>query len=243
MPMRYHCDMVYDTKSDPIDPVNIFNENGNVCYMANLDNFQKVTCNGDCASSPTSAPTHSPTKAPTTDPTNAPTHSPSNSPSKTPTAPPTNAPSNSPTNSPTKMPTEMDDFDSFVECEYKLSGLTIVDLKSIASELTDFSADSASLIHSGFDHDAHLEYHQIWVNVSGFNGHSLDILALDETKLFVNRDYITMQSFTLCPAAYCQVVSGESAAQSDTDNFTDFMTSVFQEYWTEFGGNRFPFPH
>ena len=129
------------------------------------------------------------------------------------------------------MPTAMYDFDNYVECEYKLSGLTIVELKSIASEITHFSTVCASFIHSGFDNDPILEYHQIWVNVSEFNGYSLDILEMDETKLYEHHDSITLKSYTLCKAKYCRAVSDEGAVSFNHTKFVDFVRFQFQEHF------------
>ena len=227
------CSMSHEISLHPIS--SLFEADEDVCTMVKVQDLHTVSCDGECPSSPTLPPTNAPTNSPTVPPSNAPSQPPTNYPSEIPSVPPTNAPSDSPTISPTKMPTEMDDFDSFVECEYKLSGLNTDELSSISSNITNFSTASASLIHSGFDHDPILEYHQIWVNVSGLNGYSLDVLPEDKTKLFEHRNYITIQSQTLCPAAYCQVISGESAVVFDQTEFTHFVTPLFRQYFGENG--------
>ena len=127
----------------------------------------------------------------------------------------------------------MGSFDNYVECEYMLSGLTTSELTSVSMAIANFSRTSAQFIHSGFDHDLILEYHHILVDISGLNGYSLDILDKDEfePKIFENRDFITIQSKTLCRAVYCQVISGESAAYFNQTKFTDFVTLLFQQHF------------
>ena len=74
------------------------------CYWVPIDNVTRLSCRGNCLSSPTESPTPAPTHAPST-PTERPTYDPTKNPSKGPTLDPTASPSTEPTIDPTREPT------------------------------------------------------------------------------------------------------------------------------------------
>jgi len=89
---------------------------GDDCLWLPVVEFTHISCNGDCASSPTMPPTlsptdtptvpsESPTDDPTADPTTDPSADPTDSPSRDPTSDPTNDPSADPTADPSADPT------------------------------------------------------------------------------------------------------------------------------------------
>merc|ERR1719361_1296152 len=87
------------------------------------------------------------------------------------------------------------------------------------------------MIESGFDNDNFLEFHDVLVNISSINGYSLSALEQDDLKVLSTGDYITLHSFALCDSADCDVISGQSAAAFDSEEFINFMVTQFMLYF------------
>eukprot|EP01083_Nonionella_stella_P164800 546600_1 len=109
----FECTMQYNIQSQSlVQPLNDLELPHMDCYWINVQEIQRVSCVGQCASSPTLQPTSAPSNAPTEiteNPTYSPSKSPSISPSLfptvTPTTAPTVAPSATPSTSPSSAPT------------------------------------------------------------------------------------------------------------------------------------------
>ena len=96
------CSMTHLTTFSGIDSLFDYED---VCYLINVQDLQKITCNGLCPASPTSAPTSAPTNAPTYSPSAAPSAPPTMDPTADPTSDPTADPTIDPTADPTAIPT------------------------------------------------------------------------------------------------------------------------------------------
>eukprot|EP01083_Nonionella_stella_P164799 546599_1 len=96
----FECTMQYNIQSQSlVQPLNDLELPHMDCYWINVQEIQRVSCVGQCASSPTLQPTSAPSNAPTEiteNPTYSPSKSPSISPSLFPTVTPTTAPTVAP---------------------------------------------------------------------------------------------------------------------------------------------------
>eukprot|EP01083_Nonionella_stella_P216334 777779_1 len=106
----FECTMQYNIQSQSlVQPLNDLELPHMDCYWINVQEIQRVSCVGECASSPTLQPTSAPSNAPTEiteNPTYSPSKSPSISPSSFPTVSPTTAPTVAPSASPTISPSQ-----------------------------------------------------------------------------------------------------------------------------------------
>eukprot|EP01083_Nonionella_stella_P216335 777780_1 len=104
----FECTMQYNIQSQSlVQPLNDLELPHMDCYWINVQEIQRVSCVGECASSPTLQPTSAPSNAPTEiteNPTYSPSKSPSISPSSFPTVSPTTAPTVAPSASPSTSP-------------------------------------------------------------------------------------------------------------------------------------------
>ena len=207
----------------------------------------------DPTQEPTTNPTIKPTKEPTLVPTNAPTRNleptmnptvdptskPTSDPTMDPTPSPSAAPSESPSLSPTQFPTKTDEYDSFIEMEYEIIGLSDSELDFIGFSIWTFSQNLSDIIESGFDNDRYLEYRYIEVNVTAMNDEEVDDLIDLETDIQrliaikQNEPTLAVMSYTNCSIFYCSYIIGADTGvlTFNESAFEHFITMKLREYF------------
>ena len=244
------CVMTYNyIGSDIVDNLNNASD---MAFAVNIDDLYRITCNGECEESPTQSPTAAPTRAPsvapstspslapstapTFSPSQAPTRSPSVSPSLapslSPSVSPTSAPTGAPTGSPTQFPTKSDAYDTYIEWQYMISGMSENEWQFMVDDINSFSINLTSLITDGFDDDKNIEYRYISVNVTEFNRFGVDDLyQMDwnsrEQRLHFGSD-INVLSYTNCSQPECLYLVG---TRFDEDSFSEFVTQKLRTYF------------
>ena len=198
-------------------------------------------------SDPTTDPTSDPTTDPSADPTNIPTKEPTNDPTSEPTPAPTMSPSNTPTNAPTQYPTKTDEYDSYIEVEYQLNGLTNDEMEWIAGSVSIFADNMSDIIESGYDDEDFIEFRNIEVNVTAFNGVEVEALKeYDDDTLRYDAiatvdSVLTVKSYTNCSEFYCNYILGVDSIASNNFNesaFEEFTSDQLRDYFNVmvFGG-------
>ena len=140
-----------------------------------------------------------------------------------------------PSESPTMYPVASDEYDSYIESEYAVSGLSDDERSFIVSSVTAFAQNLSVFIESGLDNDEYIEYRDVEVNVTALNGVEMEQLMeyedVEIAAVFWPYDNVTVLSYTNCSAVNCYYLIGESQVPFNKSSFELFVSEKLQYFF------------